>query len=128
MSKFPLLPDAEYDVMQIVWDQPVPITSGQVAALAEPLKNWKPSTTFTLLRRLTSKGFLSSEKRGKELFHTPLIAKEEYIKAETELFMEKFHKRSLKGLMLAIYSDKRPNAEDIAELEKWLKEEGEQNE
>ena len=117
------LPDAEYEIMQIIWSQPAPITSAQVVVLAEPLKNWKPPTVLTLLRRLTNRGFLKSEKHGKDLYHTYVITKEEYIKAETEAFMDRFHKKSLRGLMRAMYSDKKPSAEDIAELEKWLKDE-----
>jgi hypothetical protein len=50
-----------------------------------------------------------------------LVAQEEYIKAETESFMEKFHKKSLHGLMRAMYSDKKPSDEDIAEIEQWFK-------
>jgi predicted transcriptional regulator len=124
MKTLPLLPDAEYDVMQIIWGQPVPITSAQVAALAEPLRNWKLSTTLTLLRRLADRGFLHNEKRGKELHYTPLVTREAYIKAETNRFMEKFHKKSLHGLMCAMFTDKKPNAEEIAELKKWLTEDG----
>ena len=115
-----LLPDAEYEIMLIIWEQTAPVTSMQVAALAMPLKNWKSQTVLTLLGRLAKRGFLASEKRGKELYHTPLISKEEYIEAETGSFMKRFHGNSLKGLVSALYSGESPDDKTISELEEWL--------
>jgi len=116
------LPDTEYAVMQIIWELEIPTTTAKVAAIAEPQKGWHFKTTQTLLRRLVKKGFLSSEKQSGDLYYTPIVSREEYTKMETELFMEKIHDRSLKGFISALYSDKKPSEEDIAEIEKWFKE------
>ena len=122
MPEYSRLPDAEFDVMQIIWSQPSPISSMQIAALTAPEKKWKPQTVLTLLLRLTQRGFLSSEKQGKERMFTPLITQEDYLNQETGLFMRKFHKNSLTGLMNAFFSDKSPEEDDLQALEKWLKE------
>ena len=122
MPEYTRLPDAEFDVMQIVWSQPTPISSVQVAALAAPEKNWKPQTVLTLLTRLTQRGFLSSEKLGKERVYTPLVTREDYLSTETGQFMQKFHKNSLTGLMNALYAGKGPKEEELAALEAWLRE------
>ena len=121
MSAPILLPDTEYTIMQIIWEQEIPTTTSKVAAVAEPLKGWHFKTTQTLLRRLLKKGFLSSEKINGDLFYTPIISKEEYIKRETELFMEKIHGKSLKGFISTLYSDKKPSDADLAEMEEWFK-------
>ena len=48
---FPIrLPDTEYTIMQIIWEQEIPTTTAKVAAVAEPLKGWHFKTTQTLLR------------------------------------------------------------------------------
>jgi len=125
MPQISQLPDAEYDVMQIIWNESTPITSVQIDEKLREMKTWHISTVKTLLRRLVARGFLSAQKHGKELFYTPQITQDEYIKAETELFMAKFHKKSLRGLMRAMYSDKKPSDEDIAEIEEWFKEDEE---
>ena len=114
------LPEAEFEIMQIVWANPSPITTAQIAGLAKGTKSWHLSTIKTLLRRLMTRGFLHGEKQGNELHYTPLVPQEDYIKAETEIFMEKYHKRSLFGLMRAMYSDKKIDQKDIAEIEAWL--------
>ena len=123
MAKLPQLPDAEFQIMQIIWDNPSPITSAQVDMHLRESKSWHVSTVKTLLRRLVERGFLSTEKNGKELLYTHLVSKDEYLQAETAIFMEKFHKKSLRGLMRAMYAGKKPSDEDIAEIEEWLKDE-----
>ena len=122
MSIHSRLPDAEFDIMQIIWSQPTPISSIQVATLSAPEKNWKPQTVLTLLTRLTNRGFLSSEKQGKERLYTPLISKEEYLNRETNMFMQRFHQNSLTGMMNALYAEKNLKEEDIEALETWLHE------
>ena len=125
MSNPSLLPDAEYEIMLIVWSRPAPITSMQVAAIACPENNWKSQTVLTLLGRLAQRGFLQSEKRGNELFHTPLVSRDDYLKKETGLFMEKFHKNSITGLMSALYAESSPTESELSELEQWFKERAE---
>lgn len=115
-----VLPDAEFDIMQIIWGEETPISSMRVYSLTLPEKNRKPQTVLTLLTRLEKRGFLSSEKRGKERFYTPLVSREAYLNQETGLFMRRFHKNSLMGLMSALFSDKKPKAEELLEIEQWL--------
>ena len=122
MSNYTRLPDAEFDIMQIIWSQPTPISSIQVAALSAQDKSWKPQTVLTLLTRLTNRGFLSSEKQGKERFYTPVVTKEDYLNRETSLFMQRFHKNSLTGMMNALFAEKNLKEEDIEALETWLHE------
>ena len=117
-----VLPDAEFDVMEVIWGNDVPISSVQVSSLAAPEKKWKPQTVLTLLKRLEGRGFLSSEKRGKERYYMPLVTREAYLKQETGLFVQRFHKNSLTGLMNALFGGGKPNAEDLSEIEKWLDE------
>ena len=123
MSNLPQLPDAEFQIMQIIWDNPSPITSAQVDMQLRESKSWHVSTVKTLLRRLVERGFLSTEKNGKELLYTYLVSQDKYLQIETAIFMEKFHKKSLRGLMRAMYAGKKPSDEDIAEIEEWLKDE-----
>ena len=130
MAQFTNLPDAEFDVMQIIWGQPTPISSVQIFTLANPEKKWKPQTVLTLLTRLVARGFLHSEKQGKERYYTPLVTREEYLNRETGMFVKRFHKNSLVGLMNALFSGKKPKEEDLDEIEKWLeatRKEGEQD-
>ncbi|MCL1806184.1 MAG: BlaI/MecI/CopY family transcriptional regulator [Oscillospiraceae bacterium] len=111
------MPEAEFEVMQIVWSQFPPISSISVTGLQH---KWKHQTVLTLLTRLTKRGYLSSEKLGKDRFYTPTVSQEDYLAMETGYFMRKFHQNSLTGLMSALYSDKRPSDEELQKMEDWL--------
>ena len=121
MNQYPQLPDSEFAIMQIVWEHPVPVSKTQVAGFAEPERGWKPQTVYTLLNLLVEKGFLHTEKQGKERYYTPLVTKDAYYNQETGRFMKLFHKNSLTGLMSALFSN-RVKEEDIAELTEWINE------
>lgn len=122
MQEHTRLPDAEFEVMQVIWSQPACISSLQVFTLLGPKKSWKQQTVLTLLTRLTRKGFLSSEKHKRERYYTALVSQDEYIRMETGYFIKKLHRNSLTGLMNALYANADPNEQDLSELEQWLKE------
>ena len=121
MKEYSHLPDSEFVIMQIVWSQSAPISKLQVAALAEPQRGWKPQTVYSLLNRLVEKGFLESEKKGKERYYTSLVSQEKYLNEETGRFLKTVHRNSLSGLMNALFADNKLNEEDLYELEQWLK-------
>jgi len=77
---------------------------------------------LTLLVRLIEKGFLESEKKGKERIYTPLISREEYLSAETESFFDKLHGNSIRSLVSTLYDGKKLSDEEIADLRDWLAE------
>ena len=68
------------------------------------------------------RGFLRSEKNGKEREYFPLVAREDYLKFETGNFMKQYHDNSLFNLINTLYDDKALTDEDIDELLKWAKE------
>jgi len=120
MKKLPQLPDSEFTIMQIVWEQPSPITINQITELAEPERGWTVQTVYTLLARLVEKGFLYTTKQGRERIYTPLVPQDAYLNQETGWFFQKFHKNSVPRLMNALF--KKASKEDLTEIEAWLKE------
>lgn len=71
--------------------------------------------------RLVERGFLRTEKNGKERTYFPLINKEDYLKFETGDFMERFHGNSFASLITTLYEGKKIKDSDLDELTKWLK-------
>jgi predicted transcriptional regulator len=124
METVSILPDTQYEIMKVIWSQPTPISSAQVGAFLKPHKNWKPQTVLTLLKRLTDRGFLSSERRGKDRVYTPLVTQEEYLRQATGTLVNKLHENSISGLMSALFADKNPTDQDLEELRNWMDEHG----
>ena len=122
MSKIKRLPDAEFEIMKVIWSSNIPhISTLQIiAALGEDSR--KPQTVLTLLVRLIERGYLSSEKIGKERTYSSIVDEQEYLRTETESFMEKYHQNSLLGLVKTLCKGKILSDEEIEELKKLLDE------
>jgi BlaI family transcriptional regulator, penicillinase repressor len=122
MERIKKLPEAEFEVMKIVWDNVPPITTNLLMQQLGNSKGWKTPSLISLLVRLTERGFLRSEKQGKERLYYPLIEKEEYLKFETEKFIKQYHGNSLSSLVASMSDHDEVTEEDLEELLKWAKE------
>ena len=122
MEKIKKLPAAEFEIMKVVWANEPPITTPIVVGPLGKDREWKIQTVVSLMLRLVERGFLRSEKHGKERSYFPLVSKEDYLKFETGNFMKQYHDSSLFNLINTLYDDKALTDEDIDELLKWAKE------
>jgi predicted transcriptional regulator len=116
------LPDAEFDIMKVVWANKPPITTNIIMQQLGNEKKWKAQTVLSLMLRLVERGFIRSEKNGKERNYFPLISKEDYLNFETSDFIERFHANSFTSLVTRLYDGNKIRDSDLDELEKWLKE------
>lgn len=117
------LPDGEFEIMKAVWQSEEPITSTFLTEKLKvilPEKDWKQQTVMTMLVRLQQKGFLRSEKTGKERLYYSCISEEEYLKVEAESFRDRFKVGSFSGLVKALNGGEKISEEDIKKLQKWL--------
>jgi predicted transcriptional regulator len=122
MNKLKKLPDTEFEIMKVVWANEPPITTGTVMEQLGNERRWKAPTVISLMLRLVEKGFLRTEKNGKERTYFPLITREDYLMFETGNFMKLYHENSFLSLVNTLYDGKRLSDSDIEELMKWVKE------
>lgn len=122
MNTMRKLPDAEFDIMKVVWVNDPPITTNMILEQLGKEREWKAQTVISLMLRLVDRGFLRTEKKGKERTYYPLVSKEEYLKFETSNFMKQYHDNSVLGLINTLFEDKALGDEDIDELLRWAKE------
>ena len=120
-SSFSRLPETEFEVMAVIWKNIPPVTTTTLMNQLGHEKGWKLQTLVTLLNRLIERGFLYSEKLGKERTYFPCVKKEDYIKCETENFIERYHDNSLFQLVSAFSGNNKLSEEEINELTSWLK-------
>lgn len=119
------LPDAEFEIMQVIWKNTPPVTTNILMEQLGREKKWKAQTLISLLSRLIEREFLRTEKKGKERTYFPLVSKEEYLKFESSNFIERFHENSFISLVNTLYNGKKLDNDDLDELSKWLKKRGE---
>ena len=122
MSIAKRLPDSEFEIMEIIWGNPPPITTLQIMEKMEPDRNLKLQTLLTMLVRLIEKGFLTSERVGRERNYSPVISKQEYMKVETGSFMSRHYINSMGGLIKTFFDGQELSPVDIRELHDWLAE------
>ena len=122
MDNIKKLPDAEFDIMKVVWAMEPPVTTTVIREQLEKEKEWKIQTIVSLMLRLVERGFLRSEKHGKERYYYPLINREDYLKFETGSFLKQYHDSSLFNLINTLYEDEALSDSDIDELLTWAKE------
>lgn len=122
------LPDSEFDLMQVIWDQQPPVTTGQLMELIGHERSWKVQTVVTLLARLTERGFLRVEKgSGRERHFYAAISREEYLRMETESFLDHYHHKSVSSLIAAL-AGSRLSENDLNELSDFVKKARERSE
>jgi len=122
MENLKKLPDAEFEVMKVVWANEPPITTPEIMKLLGTEKNWKIQSLVSFMVRLVEKGFLRSEKHGKERTYYPTVSITEYRKFETENVVKQFHDSSFLSLVTTLYEDEALTDKDIDELLQWAKE------
>ena len=115
------LPETEFEVMSVVWRNVPPVTTTTLMNQLGNEKGWKLQTLVTLLNRLTERGFLRSEKLGKERTYYPCVKQEDYIRYETALFVERYHGNSIFQLVNALSGNNKLSKVEIDELNSWLK-------
>ncbi|KAB1437833.1 BlaI/MecI/CopY family transcriptional regulator [Candidatus Galacturonibacter soehngenii] len=122
MNTLKKLPDAEFEIMKVVWANEPPITTSMIMEALGKEKEWKPQTILTLMVRLVERGFLRTEKKGKERIYFPIVNQEEYLKFETVDFIDRFHGNSFTSLITTLFDGKKMKDSDLDELKKWLDE------
>ncbi len=105
--------DAEYRFMSIIWENS-PVTSTELAKLANSELGWKKSTTYTVLRRLAERGVLVN----KNTLVSALVTREQVMRAESEEHIEKVYDGSIKLFLATFLQKEKLGAEEIDELRK----------
>lgn len=81
----PRISDAEWTVMDVLWDRS-PLASSEVVERLEPTTEWRPRTIKTLLGRLVKKGFLGYQEDGPRYLYHPRVARREVVRQESRSF------------------------------------------
>ena len=120
MSKIRRLPDAELEIMLLLWQAETAVPRNYFDKALKEEKNWADSTILSLLSRLIDKGFIVSTKQGNKNFYTPLVKKEDYYAVENQRFMKKFYHNSLNQFLVSFSQSNPLSEQEICELHELL--------
>ncbi|AND79910.1 BlaI/MecI/CopY family transcriptional regulator [Streptococcus pantholopis] len=122
MKSMKRLPDAEFTVLKAIWHLPNPVTSSQIMTALGDDNHWKRQTLLTILARLIEKGFLSSERQGRERLYTALVSENEYMEVEASHFFERYKGQSFGNLMKSFFSTHQLSDADLDDINHLIQE------
>jgi BlaI family penicillinase repressor len=112
--------DAEWQVMNVVWERPS-ATAVDIVTTLETKAGWRPRTIRTLLDRLVQKGALKVIAEGKRRY-LPVVTMEECIRRESRSFIERVFGGEPASMLLHVVRDSKLSRKEIDQLKKLLSE------
>ena len=125
MKKEIRVTNSEWHVMNCLWEES-PRSLMQIVPLLNERAGWSKSTRATMVRRMSEKGLIGYEEKGKTKYFFPKVKKEDVVVQETRDFLKRIYDGSIGMMMSALVNQNDLSKEDIRELREIL-EEAEQN-
>lgn len=111
----PKIFESEYRFCLILWEHE-PVRSSELVALCREKLGWKPTTTYTVIKRLSERGVLKNENS----IVTSLVKKDEAQAAEIDELMEKRFEGSLPAFFAAFTKRRSLSKEEIDEVQAMI--------
>lgn len=109
--------DSEVKVMEIIWDKG-PISAKEVSLIAADSIGWNKNTTYTIIKKLETKGFIKRDDPG--FICTALVSQSEVQKSETKSLLDKLFGGSRMALFSSLLEDEALSKDEIAELRELI--------
>lgn len=108
----PKIYESEYQFCLILWVHE-PVKSKDLVRLCQERLGWKPTTTYTVIKRLSDRGALKNE----NTIVTSLVSKHDVQMADINDFLERRFDGSLPDFLLAYSKHQSLSAEEIAAVQ-----------
>ena len=119
MTTYPKISDAEWEVMEIIWERS-PISGNDVAQQLCDKHDWHLRTVKTMLGRLARKGALSYQKDKKTYLYSPVIERKHYIKHISQRLIQRLFKGNNSLALTHFVESTDLSAKDIETLHTLL--------
>ena len=113
--EIPKIFESEYRFCLILWETE-PVGSGTLVQLCRERLGWKPTTTYTVIKRLSERGVLKNE----NAVVTSLVSKEQVKAAEMDALMEKTFEGSLPAFLAAFTRNRKLSAREVDEVQAMI--------
>ncbi len=107
--------ESEYRFCLILWEHE-PIKSSELVNLCKQQLGWKPTTTYTVIKRLSERGVLKNE----NTVVTTLVSKDQVQAAELNEMVEKTFEGSLPAFIAAFTKHQKISDTEIDALQRMI--------
>lgn len=105
---------SEWHIMELLWEQPR--TLMEMVSKLSGSEGWSKSTVTTMIRRMTEKGLIAYEERGRTKTFRAAVSREDVVERETDTLLERAWGGSLGMMLSAMVQHKKLSKGDIDEL------------
>lgn len=109
------LTPTEWHLMECLWEH-APRTGREAAEYMSRVQGWSRSTTLTLLRRMSAKGFIDCREEGGVNVYSPLIDRADAAVRETDSFLSRVYRGSVSTLLSAVTRQQKLSRQELDEL------------
>ena len=107
--------ESEYRFCLILWEHE-PIKTTELVTLCGEQLGWKPTTTYTVIKRLSERGILENNNK----IVTSLVSKDEVQAAEINEMVEKTFEGSLPAFIAAFTKHQKISEEEIDAVQQMI--------
>lgn len=111
----PKIFESEYRFCLILWEHE-PVRSSELVRLCREQLGWKPTTTYTVIKRLSERGVLKNE----DSVVTALVTKDQVQAAEIDELVEKKFDGSLPAFVAAFTRHGKMTEKEIDEVQRMI--------
>ena len=111
----PKIFESEYRFCLILWENE-PVKSSELVRLCKEQLGWKPTTTYTVIKRLSERGVLKNE----DTMVSSLVSKDEVQAAEIDELVEKKFEGSLPAFVAAFTRHRNLSEKEIDEVQRMI--------
>lgn len=107
--------ESEYRFCLILWDNE-PIKSSELVGLCREKLGWKPTTTYTVIKRLSERGILKNE----NTVVSSLVSKDEIQAAEINEMVEKTFEGSIPAFIAAFTKHQKISEKELDAVQQMI--------
>ena len=111
----PKIFESEYRFCLILWENE-PIKSGKLVELCKERLGWKPTTTYTVIKKLSERGVLKNE----NTVVTSLVSKDQIQASELNEMVEKTFEGSLPAFIAAFTKHRQISDAEIDAVQEMI--------
>ncbi len=119
MSATERLPNAELDIMRVLWNSDGPQKASELTAALSKDRAWKRQTVHVLLARLENKGYVGVDKSSYSHLFFPLISENDYLALASFGLVKKVG-GTIHSMMASLIETDELSDEDIFALAEML--------
>ncbi|HWF19876.1 MAG TPA: BlaI/MecI/CopY family transcriptional regulator [Verrucomicrobiae bacterium] len=123
MAQVPVISEAEWKVMKVLWTNS-PLSAMEIFNALADTEDWHPNTVKTLLSRLHKKKALGVEKVKNLYLYRPLVSEADCVRTESASFLHRVFGGSVKPLLMHFMEKEPLSSQDLDELRKILRQRG----